>query len=396
MTFEYNLSPKLLWEPKNSENCEMNKFRMKANEKFGLKLKNYADLYQWSISDLSSFWSLVWEYTNIISSSKFTKVFEEDKKMSEIPKWFLGAKLNFAENLLRYRDDRIALIGLTEANEPTRVSYKELAELVRKWRNSLSTFVGKNDVVLSYLPTGIDAVVLLLACSSIGAIYTSSSPDFGPQGVLDRAVQVNPKLIVSVDSVLYNGKVYEHLDKVKVISAKLNCPVVLCKGVPSYQLNTPLSDLPNYYSVNDFLQRGDQTEELKFEQLPFDHPLYILYSSGTTGIPKCIVHGSGGSLIQHLKEHIILGDMCRDDVFLQYTTTGWMMFNWLVSALAVGCTVILYDGSPLKPVKTQMFDILSKYKVTKFGTSAKFIQILQDENILPLEPLPHLKDIYST
>lgn len=255
------------------------------------------------------------------------------------------------------------------------------------------------DRVAAYIPNCVEAIVFMLAATSLGIIWSSTSPDFGATGVLDRFQQIRPKVLVSVNGVVYNGKTYEHISKVKAVVESLESleKVVIINFVESLGFSDIPKDNAKWVTYDDFLKSGDG-EKLVFEELPFNHPLYILYSSGTTGKPKCIVHSAGGTLIQHLKEHVIHGDMTRDDVFFQYTTTGWMMWNWLVSALAVGCTIVLFDGSPFKPDADILWQLAEKHGFTKFGTSAKYIQSLEEMKIHPIEKfkLEKLNEIYST
>lgn len=317
--------------------------------------------------------------------------------MDEIPEWFIGARLNYAENIFsKYCDDKLAIIATGEFNQEYELTYKQLAEKVRLCAGAMKKMgVQKSDRVATYIPNCIEAVIVFLAATSLGAIYSSTSPDFGTTGVLDRFTQIRPKLLFSVNAVVYNGKTYDHLSKLKAVTDKLDMveKVVVIPFVEQHSMEFD----ENWLNFNDFMQL-DMAYELCFERVPFNHPLYILFSSGTTGKPKCITHCVGGALIQHLKEHKLHGDMKREDVFFQYTTTGWMMWNWLVSGLTVGCTIFLYDGSPFKPNPEILWELAERFKFTRFGTSAKYLQSMEQMSIIPAGKynLDNLKDIYST
>ncbi|KAF3851386.1 hypothetical protein F7725_013158 [Dissostichus mawsoni] len=315
-----DMESKVLWYPDSKKNTQMDTFRIQVNKDYGLNLANYNDLYQWSVDSYPDFWSEVWRFCGVVSSKPYEEVVDVSKRVSDVPEWFKGARLNYAENLLKHADqDKVALYAA------------------------------------SYLPNGIHAVEGMLAAASIGAIWSSTSVDFGVNGVLDRFSQIQPKLIFSVAAVVYNGKTHDHMEKLtSVVKGLPDLKKVVVVPYARSKHEIDLSKIPNSVFIDDFLAsgRGGEAEhfpQLEFEQLPFNHPLFIMYSSGTTGAPKCMVHSAGGTLIQHLKEHILHGNMTSSDVIIYYTTTGWMMWNWLMSALAVGASVVLYDGSPLIP-----------------------------------------------
>lgn len=357
-------------------------------------------MWQWSIDNLSEFWSLVWEYCEVISSRAWTEVLPAGSLVDEIPRWFTGALLNYAENLLQHNQSRADAVALTVANEREesgrRLTFGELKEQTGRMANALKAIgVAKGSVVAMYAPNLPEAVVFTLAAASIGAIVTAVSPDFGPEAVLDRFAQTQPVVLLTADAALYNGKVHGHWEKVKGVLA--GCPSI--KNVVWIRVgdgSLPVPDVKEckFTEYPKFLSR-DAT--LMYEQLPFDHPLFILYSSGTTGKPKCLVHSAGGTLLQHLKEHRLHADLGPGDRLLQYTTLGWMMWQWQLSALGVGCSLVLYDGSPFRPDDSHLLRVLAANGVTAFGTSAKYLQRLEETGTAPdgLD-LARLKIVFST
>ena len=360
--------------------------------------ENYDALYQWSIEHREAFWAAVWEFTEIQSSRRWDSVLENGAAMPGA-KWFAGSRLNFAENLLRYRDDRPAILFRREDGSGGELSYRELhAEVMRvgEWLQSLGVRAG--DRVAGYLSNGVEAVIAMLATAGLGAIWSSCSPDFGVKGVLERFTQIKPKVLFACDGYAYNGRQFEVLESIAAVVNGLNSI--------EHVIIAPFGNSPPDLSVlrkascrvmlfDEFI--GTQTE-MQFAQLPFDHPLYILYSSGTTGVPKCIVHGAGGTLIQHLKEHRLHLDLVRDDKFFYFTTCGWMMWNWLVSGLACGCTLVLYDGSPFFPRRRSLWQLAEETGITVFGTGARYIAALAKADIRPGEEydLGSLRAILST
>ncbi|CAG5925007.1 unnamed protein product [Menidia menidia] len=406
-----DMESKVLWYPDSKRNTQMDKFRIQVNSDYGLNLANYSDLYQWSVDSYSEFWGEVWRFCGVVSSKAYEEVVDVSKRISDAPEWFKGARLNYAENLLKHADqDKVALYAAREAKEEiVKVTFGELRRDVALFAAAMRKMgVQTGDrvvvsVLTGYLPNGIHAVEAMLAAASIGAIWSSTSVDFGVNGVLDRFSQIQPKLIFSVAAVVYNGKTHDHMEK--LISVVKGLPdlkkvVVIPYARPRHE--TDLSKIPNSVFIEDFLAsgrgEGDQFPQLEFEQLPFNHPLFIMYSSGTTGAPKCMVHSAGGTLIQHLKEHILHGNMSASDVIIYYTTTGWMMWNWLVSALAVGASVVLYDGSPLMPTPDVLWSLTDRLGITIFGTGAKWLSVLQERNLKPSEThnLQSLHTILST
>jgi len=386
----------IMWQPTEEQinNSQMMDYMQLVNQKFGLSLKKYSQLYDWSIIKAEDFWGLFWEYSKIIHHSPYTKVVDNLTKMPGA-KWFEGTTLNFAENLLRYRDNKIAIRFHGEDDEQSSLTYKELHDQVSRLAHSMREMgIVKNDRVVGFMPNIPKTIIAMLATSSIGAIWSSCSPDFGIKGVLDRFQQIEPKLIFAADGYLYNGKTIDTLAKLKEILKDL--PSIEKTVIIPFTNNTDSIKIPNSTLWNDFLHKD--SGDIIFEQLPFDHPLYILYSSGTTGLPKSIVHSAGGTLIQHLKELKLHTDLTRNDKIFYFTTCGWMMWNWLISSLAVGATIVLYDGSPFYPDGTALLKMADEVGITVFGTSAKYISSLESAGIKPkqISSFPKLRTILST
>ena len=389
---------KRLWEPghERAEKTNMTAFRKLVNGRFGKNFTSYGELYAWSIENSPDFWAFMWEYGQIRYSVPYNRVTDnfEDMFNSE---WFMGARLNFAENLLRYRDERVALVFKGEAQESRSMTYRQLYDQVARLSRALRLAgVTAGDRVAGFMPNMTETVIAMLATTSIGAVWSSCSPDFGFQGVMDRFGQIQPRILFCANGYFYNGKIFDSLEKVgRIVDEISSIEKVI---VVPYTADGPdISALPSAVMFEDFLA-GEEGLEIKFEQLPFEHPLYIMYSSGTTGKPKCIVHGAGGTLIQHLKELILHTDLKREDVIFYFTTCGWMMWNWLVSSLAVGATVILYDGSPFYPEPGALFKMAQDEKITIFGTSARYLAALEQAGSKPRQQfdLAPLKAILST
>lgn len=345
----------------------------------GCSITDYASLYRWSIDHPDLFWSHFWEFSSIVSSRRWDRIVDNPDAMPGAS-WFPGARLNFAENLLRFKDDRTAIIAWSEDCPEKKLTYAELNREVARCAGFLkASGVESGDRVVGYITNGIEAVIAMLAATSLGAVWSSCSPEFGAKGVLERFMQIEPKIMFAVDGYRYNGKRHSIVDRVKSVIQSIQS-IERTVIVPFLHDSPEISDVPNGIVWHDALTNSS---ELEFKQLPFEHPLFIMYSSGTTGKPKCIVHGVGGSLIQHLKEHRLHTDLKRDDVLFFFTTCGWMMWNWLVSALASGCTLVLYDGSPFYPAKSVMWDMSERLGISIFGTSARFISACAKEGLAP-------------
>ena len=385
-----------MWQPTEEQinNSQMMDYMQLVNQKFGLSLKKYSQLYDWSIEKAEDFWGSFWEYSQIIHHSPYSQVVDDLGKMPGA-KWFDGATLNFAENLLRYRDDKIAILFQGEDGTQSSLTYKELHDQVSRLARSMREMgIVKNDRVAGFMPNIPETIITMLATASIGAIWSSCSPDFGIKGVLDRFQQIEPKLIFAADGYLYNGKTIDCLSKLKNILTYL--PSIKKTIIVPFTGDSNTNVIKNSMLWNDFLHKD--SGDIIFEQLPFDHPLYIMYSSGTTGLPKSIVHSAGGTLIQHLKELKLHTDLTQNDKIFYFTTCGWMMWNWLISSLAVGATIVLYDGSPFYPDGTALLKMADDLGITVFGTSAKYIASLESAGIKPkqISSFPKLRTILST
>ncbi len=388
----------ILWQPseERKNNSNISRFMKQANDKYSLKLDGYADLYQWSVDNREDFWALVWEFGGVIASRPYERVLEDSPTMMGA-KWFVGSRLNFAENLLRYRDDRDALVFKGEGQPTVRITYARLFDEVARLAKALrDAGVVKGDRVAGYVPNMIETVVAMLATTSIGAIWSSCSPDFGVKGVLDRFGQIEPKVIFAAEGYFYNGKTHDCLSRVAEIIREIPSieKVVIFPYTRGHADIKPLGKAVHY---RDFLAR-ESGPGIEFEQLPFDHPVYIMYSSGTTGLPKCMVHGAGGTLIQHLKELLLQVDVKREDKLYYFTNCGWRKGHWLISGLAVGATLILFDGSPFFPDSGAIFQLAQDEKMTVFGTSARYIAAVEKSGLVPKEKydLSSLKTMCST
>jgi len=388
----------LLWRPSGEQIADANitRFREWIGLNAGASIPDYPALYRWSIDHAPDFWQAVWEFCGVIAQRRGDEVVRDFDKMPGA-RWFPDARLSFAANLLRYNDDREALVSWNENGRQRVLTYSELNRETARLATALRGMgVQTGDRVAGFMPNLPETVIAMLAATSLGAVWSSCSPDFGLQGVLDRFGQIEPKIIVTAAAYQYNGKIFDCLDRSAEIARRI--PSVEKVIVVPYAASDPdISGIRQATPYADFLAEGGD-EALNFVSLTFDHPVYIMYSSGTTGKPKCIVHGAGGTLLQHLKELILHNDLRRDDRIFYFTTCGWMMWNWLVSSLASGATVVLFDGSPFYPGPGRLWDMAEQEKLTVFGASAKYLAAAEQAGVEPStsHDLSSLKAILST
>jgi acetoacetyl-CoA synthetase len=375
-----------LWQPSPEaiEQTNMAHFMDMVTERFGVDERNYDALWEFSVDDRPAFWDFLRKFAQLRASHWGDRILVDGDKMPGA-RWFPDARLNYAENMLvhcRARGDEDALVFRGEDQAAYRVSWTEMHDQVSVLAQAMrDAGIDAGERIGGYMPNMPETIIAMLAATSIGAVWSSCSPDFGVQGVLDRFGQIEPRILITVDGYFYNGKSHDIGAKVTEIAAGLPS-VSRVIVVPYVNVEPDISAIPKAELLGEFT--GDFTaRDIEFEQLPFDHPLYVMYSSGTTGVPKCIVHGAGGTLIQHVKEHMLHSDVHAGDRVFYFTTCGWMMWNWLVSGLTQGATLLLYDGSPFYPDGNVLFDFADAEGMTFFGTSAKYIDALNKADLQP-------------
>lgn len=382
-----------LWSPSRQrvESTQIWSFLKSVEKKTGERFSNYQDLWAWSVEDIEPFWAEIWDFCGVVGTRGKT-ILEYGDQMPGA-QFFPDSQINYAENLLRRRDGAPAIIFRDETGGECTLTFKQLYDQVSRWQQALAQAgVREGDRVAGFMPNMPETIIACLATASLGAIWSSASPDFGAQGILDRFGQIEPTVFVAVDGYYYGGKTIDCLPKIREVMPQL--PGVKKTVIVPFA-GTGIPD--DAMSADDFIAPF-KAENIVFSRVPFNHPLFIMFSSGTTGIPKCIVHGHGGTLLQHLKEHRLQCDIKRDDKVFYFTTCGWMMWNWLISALASEATLLLYDGNPFHPDGNVLWDFTSKHGAMLFGTSAKYIDAMKVNNLKPMDThdLSALKAVTST
>lgn len=388
---------KLLWEPseERKKNSNMYRFMQTVNKSYGKDFTDYDGLYKWSVNNLGDFWAAMWDFAEIKASKKYDRVIDDPEKMPGA-KWFEGSRLNFAENILRFRNDDTALIFRGEDTIRRTLTYNELYDETSKVAASLKKLgIRPGDRVVGFIPNMPEAIIAMLAATSLGATWSSCSPDFGIKGVLDRFGQTKPRVLFTADGYFFKGKPINSLEKIAGIIKEIPS-IEKIVVVPYIGEKPDCTDLPNAVLYNDF--KADKAEEMEFEQLSFSHPVYIMYSSGTTGLPKCMVQSAGGVLLNQMKELLLHTDLKQEDTIFYFTTCGWMMWNWLTTSLSTGATLVLYDGNPFHPDPSALWKMAQDEKISIFGTSAGYIAALKNAGVKPGKEfdLSPLKSLLST
>ena len=386
-----------LWVPPPARvhGSRLYRFARAMEQKTGLSFPDYDSLWRWSIDETGLFWDSLWDFCGVIGDKGETVL----SRPGQMPgaQFFPDSRVNYAENMLRRRDDDTAMIFRTESGADRTLTFAQLYDETSRWAQALKhAGIGPGDRVAAFMPNMPETIIAMLATASLGAIWSSASPDFGTQGLLDRFGQIAPKLFIAVDGYVYNGKTIDCLAKIRDVQP--NLPGLTQTIIVPFATDRPdLAGLMNARTSIDFIA-SFRPADIRFSRVDFNHPLFIMFSSGTTGVPKCIVHGHGGTLLQHLKEHTLQCDTGAGDRVFYFTTCGWMMWNWLVGALGTGATLLLFDGSPFYPSGNVLWDFAAAHRCTLFGTAAKYIDALKANNIRPgdTHDLSSIRTIAST
>ncbi|MCE9600156.1 MAG: acetoacetate--CoA ligase [Spirochaetia bacterium] len=385
-----------LWSPSAERiaSSQMAAFQAKIQQKYNVSLPDYESLHRWSVENLAKFWGEIWDLAGIRASVPYKEIIDDPGRMPGA-RWFSGARLNFAENLLRFSDDRVALVSANESGVRARLTYRDLQTQVGSLAAGMRALgITSESRIAGFVPNISETIVSMLAATSIGAVWSSSSPDFGIDAVLDRFNQIQPEILITADAYWFKGKKIDCLARANEIANRIQSIKTII--VIGYAADRP--DLSGFSKrAVHFIDLVAQPAPLEFAQLPFDHPVYIMYSSGTTGLPKCMVQGPG-VLLNHLKELVLHTDLRRDDTIFYFTTCGWMMWNWLVSSLAIGAKLVLFDGNPFHPEPGVLLDLAEKEEISVFGTSAKYLSALEGAGVIPRETfdLKSIRTILST
>ena len=371
-----------LWRPSEERisQANMTKFISFINRKYDIQMDSYWQLYDWSINNIPEFWAAMWDFVNLKASRPYDSVVDD---LNRFPgtRWFPGARLNFAENLLKCRDNHLAFVFRTETGRSTKMTYAELYDQVARLSKSLREIeIGAGDRVCGYMPNIIETPIAMLATTALGATWASCGTELGPVAVLDRLGQIGPRIMFTTDGYFYKGKTFDSLSSAEKVAEGI--PSIEKIVVVPYVAQKTKYDNPKLVNYDDFLSLEKQ-DMIPFEQLPFDHPVYVMFSSGTTGKPKCMVQGAGGILLNHLKDLILHTDVKREDKITYMTSTSWMMWTWLMSSLGAEATIVLYDGNPNHPDWSTMWRLVQEEKITIFGCSASYINYLRTLSAKP-------------